>query len=65
MSLPFESSGDIVHIEKSGCFDVDVVLKYLLMRVGEINDDISIPRSRWSLFRTYHGALTMHFSKLF
>jgi hypothetical protein len=38
--LPFESSGDIVHVEKSGRFDVDVVLKYLFMRVGELRDDI-------------------------
>jgi hypothetical protein len=27
MFLPLQSSGDIVHIEKSGRFDVDVVLK--------------------------------------
>jgi hypothetical protein len=38
--LPFESSGDIVPVEKSGCFDVDVVLKSLFMKVGELNDDI-------------------------
>jgi hypothetical protein len=38
--LPFESSGDIVHVEKSGRFDVDVVLKPLFMRVGELSDDI-------------------------
>jgi hypothetical protein len=38
--FPFESSGDIVHIEKSGCFNVDVVLKPLFMRVGELSDDI-------------------------
>jgi hypothetical protein len=34
------SSGDIVHVEKSGRFDVDVVLKSLFMRVGELSDDI-------------------------
>jgi hypothetical protein len=34
------SSGDIVHVEKYGRFDVDIVLKSLIMRVGEISDDI-------------------------
>jgi hypothetical protein len=38
--LPFESSGDIVHVEKSGRFDVDVALKSLFMRLGEPSDDI-------------------------
>jgi hypothetical protein len=38
--LPFESSGDIVHIKQSGHFNVDVVLKSLFMRVGEISDAI-------------------------
>jgi hypothetical protein len=33
-------SGDIVHIEKSGLFNVDEVLKSLFMRVGELSDDI-------------------------
>jgi hypothetical protein len=33
------SSGDIVHVEKSGRFDVDVVLKSLFVRVGELSDD--------------------------
>jgi hypothetical protein len=37
---PFEVSGDIVHVKKSGCFDVDVVLKLLFIRVGELSDDI-------------------------
>jgi hypothetical protein len=48
--LPFESSGDTVHVEKSGCFNFDVVLKYLLIRVGEI---ISV-RGLISLLRTIH-----------
>jgi hypothetical protein len=38
-------SGDIVDIEKSGRLDVDVVLKSLFMRVGELNSDICIRRS--------------------
>jgi hypothetical protein len=38
--LLFESSGDIVHVEKSGRFDVDVVLKSLFMRAGRHSDDI-------------------------
>jgi hypothetical protein len=38
--LLFESSGDIVHVEKSGHFEVDVVLKSLLMRLGKLSDDI-------------------------
>jgi hypothetical protein len=38
--LPFESSGDIVHVEKSEHFDVDVVLKSLFTRAGERSDDI-------------------------
>jgi hypothetical protein len=33
-------SGDIVHTEKCERFDVDVVLKSLFMRVGELSDDI-------------------------
>jgi hypothetical protein len=32
--------GDIVHVEKSRRFDVDVVLKSLFMRLGELSDDI-------------------------
>jgi hypothetical protein len=46
--LPFESFGDIVHVEKSGCFNVDVVLKSLFVRVGEltmISVTVSILRS--------------------
>jgi hypothetical protein len=39
--LPFESSGDILHIEKSGHFAVDVVLKSLFMRTGKSSDDVS------------------------
>jgi hypothetical protein len=35
------SSGDIVHIETSGRFEVDLVLKSLFMRLGELGDDIS------------------------
>jgi hypothetical protein len=31
--LPFESSGNVLHIEKSGHFTVDVVLKSPFMRV--------------------------------
>jgi hypothetical protein len=38
--LPFELSGDIVDIEKSGGIDADVVLKYLFVTVGELSDDI-------------------------
>jgi hypothetical protein len=38
--IPFESSGDIVHVEKSGRFDVDVVLKSHFKRIGELSDDI-------------------------
>jgi hypothetical protein len=38
--FPFESFSDIVHIEKSGHFDVDVVLRSLFMRVGELSNDI-------------------------
>jgi hypothetical protein len=38
--LPFESSGDIVHIEKSRRFDVDVVLESLFIRDGETSDDV-------------------------
>jgi hypothetical protein len=38
--LPFGLSGDIAHVEKSGRFDVDVVLKSLFMRLGELSDDI-------------------------
>jgi hypothetical protein len=38
--LLFEWSDDIFHIEKSGCFGVDVVSKSLFMRVGELSDDI-------------------------
>jgi hypothetical protein len=38
--LPFESSGEIVHVEKSGRFDDDVVLKSLFMRLGELSDDM-------------------------
>jgi hypothetical protein len=30
----------MVHVEKSGRFDVDVVLKSLFMIVGELSDDI-------------------------
>jgi hypothetical protein len=41
MFLPFESSGDILHIENSGHFTVDVVLKSLFMRAGKSSDDIS------------------------
>jgi hypothetical protein len=37
--LPLQSSGD-VHAEKSGRFDVAVVLKSLFMRLGELSDDI-------------------------
>jgi hypothetical protein len=33
-------SGDIVHVENSGRFEVDVVLKYLFTRLGELCDDI-------------------------
>jgi hypothetical protein len=33
-------SGDIVHVEKSGRFDVDMVWKSLFMKVGELSDDI-------------------------
>jgi hypothetical protein len=36
----FESSGDIVHAEKSGRSDVDMALKSLFMRDGELSDDI-------------------------
>jgi hypothetical protein len=32
-------SGGIVHIEKCGHFDVDVVLKSHYIRVGKLNDD--------------------------
>jgi hypothetical protein len=38
--LLFGLSGDIVHVEKSGRFDVHVVLKSVFMRVGELSDDI-------------------------
>jgi hypothetical protein len=38
---PFESSGDILHIQKSGHFTVDVVLKSLFMRAGKSSDDVS------------------------
>jgi hypothetical protein len=31
-------SGDILHIEKSGNFTVDVVLKSLFMRTGKSSD---------------------------
>jgi hypothetical protein len=31
---------DIVHVEKSGCFNVDVVLKSLFTRVGKLSDNI-------------------------
>jgi hypothetical protein len=34
------SPGDIVHVEKSGCFNVDVVLKSLFMIIGELSDGI-------------------------
>jgi hypothetical protein len=40
MVSSIESSGDIVHVEKSGHFNVDVVLKPLFMRVGKFNNDI-------------------------
>jgi hypothetical protein len=33
--------GDILHIEKSGHFTVDVVLKSLFMIAGKSSDDIS------------------------
>jgi hypothetical protein len=39
-NTPFESSDDIVHVEKSGRFHVDVVLKSLYMRVSELSEDI-------------------------
>jgi hypothetical protein len=39
--FPFESSGDILRIEKSGHFSVDVVLKSLSMRAGKSSDDVS------------------------
>jgi hypothetical protein len=32
-------SDDIVHVEKSGRFDVDVVFKSLFMRLGELSDE--------------------------
>jgi hypothetical protein len=38
--LPFESSSDIVHVEKSGRFGVDVGLKPPFLSVGELSDDI-------------------------
>jgi hypothetical protein len=38
--LPFYLCGDIVHFKKSRRFDVDVVLKSLSMRFGELSDDI-------------------------
>jgi hypothetical protein len=37
--LLFESSGDIVNVEKSGRFDVDVVLKVHFTKVVKICDD--------------------------
>jgi hypothetical protein len=40
MVSSFESYGDTVHVEKPGCFDVDVVLKSLFMKLGELSDDI-------------------------
>jgi hypothetical protein len=39
--LPFESSGDILHIEESGHFTVEVVLKSLFVRAGKSVDDVS------------------------
>jgi hypothetical protein len=36
---PFDSSGD-VHVENFGRFDVEVVLKSVFIRVGEVSDDI-------------------------
>jgi hypothetical protein len=47
--FPFESSGHIIHVEKSGRFDVDVVLKSLFMRLGELammSVTVSISRLR-------------------
>jgi hypothetical protein len=34
------SGGDVVHVDKCGRFDVDVVLKSLFMRAGKVSDDI-------------------------
>jgi hypothetical protein len=36
--LPFESSGNILHIEKSGHFAVDVGLRSLFMRAGKSSE---------------------------
>jgi hypothetical protein len=38
--LPFEWSGDIFQVEKSGHFDVDVVVKPHFMKFGELSGDI-------------------------
>jgi hypothetical protein len=37
----FESSGDILHIEKSRHFTVDVVMKSLFMRASKSSEDVS------------------------
>jgi hypothetical protein len=50
------SSGDIVHVEKSGRFDVDVVLKFFFTRLGELSDDICNrldPYEEWCLLGCY------------
>jgi hypothetical protein len=39
-SLLFKPSGDIVHVDKPGRLNVDVVLKSLFMRFGEFCDDM-------------------------